>query len=146
MDAAVEKGPHLSAREPGAAEQFRKEAREKEAQGFCRILKWKTLRRDPPRDLKISPLAAVPHKSRSWRAILDLSFELEVNGKLVMRQPNELEEEAKQSAETYEVEHADDGGLLGMDHHTPPPAPKILSKQERKSDESGYIRPLRRRE
>tara|TARA_B100000459_G_scaffold46969_1_gene24541 strand:- start:554 stop:4732 length:4179 start_codon:yes stop_codon:yes gene_type:complete len=67
-------------------------------------------------------------------------------GWLVMRQPNELEEEAKQSAETYEVEHADDGGLLGMDHHTPPPAPKILSKQERKSDESGYIRPLRRRE
>jgi len=81
LGAAVEKGPHLSAREPGAAEQFRKEAREKEAQGFCRILKWKTLRRDPPRDLKISPLAAVPHKSRSWRAILDLSFELEVNGK-----------------------------------------------------------------
>ena len=29
LDAAVEKGPHLSAREPGAAEQFHKEAREK---------------------------------------------------------------------------------------------------------------------
>ncbi len=67
-------------------------------------------------------------------------------GWLVMRQPNEIEEEAKQNAETYEVEHADDGGLLGMDHHTPPPAPRILSKQERRNDESGYIRPLRRRE
>ena len=67
-------------------------------------------------------------------------------GWLVMRQPNEIEEEAKQNAETYDVEHADDGGLLGMDHHTPPPAPKILSKQERRNDESGYIRPLRRRE
>ncbi|MCH2643946.1 MAG: PKD domain-containing protein, partial [Candidatus Poseidoniaceae archaeon] len=67
-------------------------------------------------------------------------------GWLVMRQPNETEEEAKQNAETYEVEHADDGGLLGMDHHLPPPAPKILSKQERRSDDSGYIRPLRRRE
>ena len=67
-------------------------------------------------------------------------------GWLVMRQPNEIEEEAKQNAETYEVEHADDGGLLGMDHHLPPPAPKILSKQERRSDDSGYIRPLRRRE
>ena len=67
-------------------------------------------------------------------------------GWLVMRQPDEIEEEAKQNAETYHVEHADDGGLLGMDHHNPPPAPKILSKQERKNDESGYIRPLRRRE
>ena len=67
-------------------------------------------------------------------------------GWLVMRQPNEIEEEAKQNAETYDVEHADDGGLLGMDHHTPPPAPRILSKQERRNDESGYIRPLRRRE
>ena len=67
-------------------------------------------------------------------------------GWLVMRQPNEIEEEAKQNAETYEVEHADDGGLLGIDHHLPPPAPKILSKQERRSDDSGYIRPLRRRE
>ena len=67
-------------------------------------------------------------------------------GWLVMRQPNEIEEEAKQNAETYDVEHADDGGLLGMDHHAPPPAPKILSKQERRNDESGYIRPLRRRE
>ena len=67
-------------------------------------------------------------------------------GWLVMRQPNEIEEEAKQNAETYDVEHADDGGVLGMDHHSPPPAPKILSKQERRNDESGYIRPLRRRE
>ena len=67
-------------------------------------------------------------------------------GWLVMRQPNEIEEEAKQNAETYDVEHADDGGLLGMDHHSPPPAPKILSKQERRNDESGYIRPVRRRE
>ena len=76
LDAAVEKGPHLSAREPGAAEQFCKEAGEKAAQGFCRIVKWKALRRDPPRDLKIFPLAAVPHKLRSWRAILDLLFKL----------------------------------------------------------------------
>ena len=30
-----------------------------------------------------------------------------------------------------------------MDQHTPPPAPAILSKEERRSEESGYIRPLR---
>tara|TARA_Y100000766_G_scaffold285255_1_gene307382 strand:+ start:24118 stop:28320 length:4203 start_codon:yes stop_codon:yes gene_type:complete len=68
-------------------------------------------------------------------------------GWLVMREPSDLEDEAKQASETYtDVEHVEDqGGLLGMDHHAPPPAPGILSKDERRSDDSGYIRPLRRR-
>jgi PKD repeat protein len=68
-------------------------------------------------------------------------------GWLVMREPSDLEDEAKQAAEAYtDVEHVESqGGLLGMDHHTPPPAPGILSKDERRSDDSGYIRPLRRR-
>ncbi|MBL6743316.1 MAG: PKD domain-containing protein [Candidatus Poseidonia sp.] len=70
-----------------------------------------------------------------------------VLGWLVMREPSRLEEEAKEAAETYtDIEHVESqGGLLGMDHHLPPPAPKILSKDERRSDESGYVRPLRHR-
>ena len=70
-----------------------------------------------------------------------------VLGWLVMREPSDLEEEAKEAAETYtDIEHVEaQGGLLGMDHHMPPPAPKILSKDERRSDDSGYVRPLRRR-
>jgi hypothetical protein len=68
-------------------------------------------------------------------------------GWLVMREPSDLEDEAKQAAESYtDVEMVESqGGLLGMDHHTPPPAPGILSKDERRSDDSGYVRPLRRR-
>ena len=64
-----------------------------------------------------------------------------------MREPSALEEEAKEAAETYtDIELVEaQGGLLGMDHHLPPPAPKILSKDERRNDESGYVRPLRRR-
>ena len=68
-------------------------------------------------------------------------------GWLVLRESSELEDEAKQAAETYtDVEHVEvQGGLLGMDQHTPPPAPGILSKEERRSEDSGYVRPLRRR-
>ena len=68
-------------------------------------------------------------------------------GWLVMRETSDLEEEAKEAAETYtDIEVVESqGGLLGMDHHQPPPAPKILSKDERRSDDSGYVRPLRRR-
>ena len=68
-------------------------------------------------------------------------------GWLVLRESSEIEDEAKQAAENYtDVEHVEvQGGLLGMDQHTPPPAPAILSKEERRSDKSGYVRPLRRR-
>jgi hypothetical protein len=68
-------------------------------------------------------------------------------GWLVMRESSEVEDEAKQAAESYsDVEHVEvQGGLLGMDQHNPPPAPGILSKEERRSDDSGYIRPLKRR-
>ncbi|MEC8540535.1 MAG: PKD domain-containing protein [Candidatus Thermoplasmatota archaeon] len=68
-------------------------------------------------------------------------------GWLVLRESSEVEDEAKQAAESYtDVEHVEvQGGLLGMDQHTPPPAPAILSKEERRNEESGYVRPLRRR-
>jgi PKD repeat protein len=68
-------------------------------------------------------------------------------GWLVLRESSEVEDEAKQAAESYaDVEHVEvQGGLLGMDQHTPPPAPAILSKEERRSEDSGYVRPLRRR-
>ena len=68
-------------------------------------------------------------------------------GWLVLRESSEVEDEAKQAAESYtDVEHVEvQGGLLGMDRHTPPPAPAILSKEERRSEDSGYVRPLRRR-
>jgi PKD repeat protein len=70
-----------------------------------------------------------------------------VLGYLWLREPSELEEEAKEAAETYnDLERVEtQGGMLGMDHHKPPPAPKILSKEERRNSDSGYVRPLRRR-
>lgn len=67
-------------------------------------------------------------------------------GWAVMRSPTDVEEEAEQAAAVYEVDEVQSyGGILGMDHHSPPPAPGILSKDERRSDSSGYVRPLRRR-
>jgi hypothetical protein len=34
-----------------------------------------------PPNLKVSPIAAIPHKSQIYRMILDLSFQIKVNGK-----------------------------------------------------------------
>jgi hypothetical protein len=44
------------------------------ASNQCRVVAWDDIKRDPPRHLKVSPLAMVPHKSRAFQAILDLSF------------------------------------------------------------------------
>ena len=78
--------------------------------------------------------------------VLALIAAVLILGWAVMRSPTEIEEEAEQAAATYEVDEVQSyGGVLGMDQHNPPPAPGILSKEERRSGSSGYIRPLRRR-
>ena len=82
LQAAVDRGPHASALKPDAIEQIQLEAREKVNQGFAEIYKWEDLkaRLNEHPNLKLSPLAMIPHKSRKYRAILDLSFSLEVDG------------------------------------------------------------------
>jgi hypothetical protein len=74
LDEAVRRGAHPSAQDPIAAEALYKETMDKVAQGFARIVPWKDLRKHLPAKLKVSPIAAIPHKSRSFRMILDLSF------------------------------------------------------------------------
>ncbi len=78
--------------------------------------------------------------------VIALIIAVLILGWAVMRSPTEIEEEAEQAAATYDVDEVESyGGVLGMDQHNPPPAPKILSKDERRNESSGYIRPLRRR-
>ena len=81
LQAAVDRGAHPSAKEPAAAAACRREALERVADGCCRVVKWNTIKHKPPPNLKISPIAAIPHKSRQFRMILDLSFALKVDGK-----------------------------------------------------------------
>ena len=48
--------------------------------GFAKIVRYGDIKNKLPRHLKISPVACIPHKSRSYQVILDLSFNLRVNG------------------------------------------------------------------
>jgi hypothetical protein len=73
LEAAIAKGSHPSARVPEAAAQLRSETLEKVEQGYARLELWEELKKNPPRNLKVSPVAAIPHKSRTYRCILDLS-------------------------------------------------------------------------
>ena len=74
MQAAIERGPHVSALVPAAMAQLDDEVAEKVLNGQARIVSWNDIRHNPPPQLKVSPVAMVPHNSRPYRAILDLSF------------------------------------------------------------------------
>jgi len=64
LEAAVNHGPHISAISPEVAVCLQQEALEKVAQGEAEIIKWDDIINAPHPNLKISPLAAIPHKSR----------------------------------------------------------------------------------
>ncbi len=84
MQAAITRGPHISALVPEAVAQLQEEVREKVANGQARVVLWDEIKGNPPPQLKISPVAMIPHKSRQFRAILDLSFPVKLeDGSLV---------------------------------------------------------------
>jgi hypothetical protein len=87
--AAVEQGPHVSALNPEAVEQLHAEIEAKRQIGQCRVVFWDDIKDDPPHQLKISPIAMIPHKSRQFRAILDLSFRLRLKTGSVVPSVNE---------------------------------------------------------
>ena len=77
------RGPHISAKEKIAAKQLQLETNEKIKHGYARIVKWGAIKNNIPPKLKISPIAMIPHKTRQFRAILDLSFKLSHKGKFL---------------------------------------------------------------
>ncbi len=76
IQAAINRGPHKSALEPNAIAHFAEEVADKVAKGQAQVFLWDDVKTDHPRHLKVSPVAAIPHKSRAYRSILDLSFSL----------------------------------------------------------------------
>jgi hypothetical protein len=81
LEEAITKGAHLSAMEPIPAAQLREETLEKVAQGYARLVSWAEIKQHPPKTLKISPIAAIPHKSRGFCMTLDLSHGVTIMGK-----------------------------------------------------------------
>jgi hypothetical protein len=79
--AALKRGPHISANIKEAKKCLLAETEQKVKDGFAKTIRWGDIKHKIPPNLKISPIAMIPHKSRKFRAILDLSFQLRLNGK-----------------------------------------------------------------
>ena len=89
MQEAIDRGPHKSALVPEAIDQLAGEIEEKVTNGQCKVVEWDTIKDNPPKHLKISPLAMVPHKSKPFRAILNLSWALRLKNGGTLRSVND---------------------------------------------------------
>ena len=78
MQAAVDRGPHRLALSDEAFTYFRAEVDKKVKIGQAKLVVWDSIKDNPPAELKISPIAAIPHKSKQFCSILDLSFNLQL--------------------------------------------------------------------
>ena len=74
----IRQGPHKSALAKEARKVLRTETDEKLRQGYATVVKWRDIKNAIPPNLKISPVACIPHKSKPLRVIIDLSFQLVV--------------------------------------------------------------------
>ena len=79
---ALKRGPHISATSPDAVKALIAETDEKVKNGYARVVRWGDIKDNIPTQFKLSPVAMIPHKSRSFRTILDLSFRLRNKQKL----------------------------------------------------------------
>jgi hypothetical protein len=63
IDAAIARGLHQSALDPEAIAHFEEEVTTKLTKGQAHVVLWDEIRSNRPRQLKVSPVAAIPHKS-----------------------------------------------------------------------------------
>jgi hypothetical protein len=73
---AVACEPHKFSLSPEALAHFVEESVTKVKAGQAKLVLWEEIKDDPPPQLKILPIAAIPHKSKAFWSILDLSFRL----------------------------------------------------------------------
>jgi hypothetical protein len=98
MTEAVECRPHKLALSQDALQHFATEAAEKVAVGQATIVNWDSIEDNPPTQLKILPVAAIPHKSRGLRSILDLSFKLRLSNEGIFPSVNDTTIKAPKGA------------------------------------------------
>ncbi len=78
MQAVVDRSPHCLALSYNAIAHFRAEVNEKVISRQAKLVMWDSIKNNPLVELKISPIATIPHKSKIFCSILNLSFHLQL--------------------------------------------------------------------
>ena len=106
IQAAITRGPHASALVPEAMKQLDIEVNEKVKNNQARLVKWKDIKHAPPPQLKVSPVAMVAHKSRPFRAILDLSFPVKISPSITIPSVNSTTTKSAPAGSINQLGHA----------------------------------------
>ena len=106
IEEAIAVGPHVTSMEPEPMAVLAEEVVEKEKMGQCRVVDWEDIKHDIPPQLKISRVAMVPHKSRKFRAILDLSFVIGLKGGGTIPSVNETSEKTASRGAIDQMGHS----------------------------------------
>jgi hypothetical protein len=72
--AAIAKGPHRLTLQQETMAHLQMEVTEKEGKGAVWVVLQEDLKNKPPKQVKVSLIAMIPHKSRMYRAVSDLSY------------------------------------------------------------------------
>ena len=80
LDVMIERGPHKSARRKKAIKQPQDKTVDKIKHKYAQVVRWGDINNNIPLKLKISLVTMIPHNSKAFRFILDLSFMLHHNG------------------------------------------------------------------
>ena len=78
IDATVMKRPHESALSDNSVAHLAAEAKVKVASKWARLVLYDDIKCNIPPKMRVSPIAAIPHKSKACRLILDLSLLLKL--------------------------------------------------------------------
>ena len=79
VSAALNRGPNPSERTLDKMSALKKEAKEKSSNIQCRLISSEEVKNNPSPQIKISQAAAITHKIRKLRAIIDLSLKQLLN-------------------------------------------------------------------
>ena len=106
MEEAIDRGPHMFALQPVAMKIMAEEVASKYMKGQCKVVLWDSIKDNPHEELKISPIAIIPHKSQNFRAILDLSFALRLKDGELLLSVNDLYVKTAPQGYIYHLVHS----------------------------------------
>ena len=90
VEEAIAIGPHMLALDIEAMKQLQMEVNQKASKGQCRVVLWEDIKHNPPKQLKMSCIAMIPHKSRQFQATLDLSVVIKLANEGIIPSVNEM--------------------------------------------------------
>ena len=76
IEEVLRRGLHQSANEDSAVEFLHDKTAEKAKNYYAKVVRYGDIRHNLPKNLEISLVSMIPHKSKLFRCILDLSFQL----------------------------------------------------------------------